>query len=356
MSDLHKKFLQRIKNHEVALGLDISPQQEAPTAPQDTHGIEAAEKAALETFPVQNTYTNGDISLKSYYKPAKSTTAPVFCCHHGAGLSGMTFCRFAQVLETCDPDAGVFVMDARGHGLSTNTTPPNYELAALVADFAAVLDRFVVDVPNSLYLVGHSLGGSVLTAYVKKHHQHNVRGLVMIDAVEETALKSLEAMPVFIRNRPPRFDSVHRAIDWHTSHIHLLNNLDSARISIPHLLRQTPQGLVWRTELADTQPFWQLWFTGLSEDFILCNPKVAKLLILSGHETLDTNLIIGQMQGKYQLIVFNNTAETGHFVQEDIPKHLALSLLDFVRRNDKPEEYMKRELGIVPKWGGQVNK
>lgn len=42
--------------------------------------------------------------------------------------------------------------------------------------------------------------------------------------------------------------------------------------------------------------------------------------MLAGTDRLDKPLTIGQMQGKYQLHVF---AETGHFVQEDIPVGLA---------------------------------
>lgn len=80
------------------------------------------------------------------------------------------------------------------------------------------------------------------------------------------------------------------------------------------------------------------------------------MLILSGHETLDTNLIVGQMQGKYQLVVFNNNPKIGHFLHEDIPSQIAITLMDFVRRNDNPEDYMKNELGFIPKWGGKINR
>ena len=30
---------------------------------------------------------------------------------------------------------------------------------------------------------------------------------------------------------------------------------------------------------------------------------------------------------------------------------VGLSLIDFIRRNDSPSDYMKNELGFVPKWG-----
>lgn len=41
--------------------------------------------------------------------------------------------------------------------------------------------------------------------------------------------------------------------------------------------------------------------------------------------------MIGQMQGKYQLVVF---PDAGHFIQEDLPGKTAGVLVDFWRRND----------------------
>lgn len=103
----------------------------------------------------------------------------------------------------------------------------------------------------------------------------------------------------------------------------VLNNPASARLSVPPLLVATdsqvvddPLAVVWRADLAATQPFWegtlpdpsaysvraQLttsqrlgWFTGLSAKFLAC--RTAKLLLLAGADRLDTALMVGQMQG-----------------------------------------------------------
>lgn len=58
----------------------------------------------------------------------------------------------------------------------------------------------------------------------------------------------------------------------------------------------------------------------------------AKLLVLAGTDRLDRELMIGQMQGKFQLEVI---PEAGHFVQEDVPARLASLVVEFYHRNDR---------------------
>jgi len=85
----------------------------------------------------------------------------------------------------------------------------------------------------------------------------------------------------------------------------------------------------WRTDLATTQLFWENWFGGLSSKFLTA--RGGKLLLLAGTDRLDKELMIGQMQGKYQLQVF---PDAGHFVQEDLPEKTAAALVEFWKRND----------------------
>ena len=60
--------------------------------------------------------------------------------------------------------------------------------------------------------------------------------------------------------------------------------------------------------------------------------KGAKMLSLAGTDRLDRELMIGQMQGKFQLVVL---PEAGHFIQEDVPEKAAELLIEFWRRNDR---------------------
>ena len=134
----------------------------------------------------------------------------------------------------------------------------------------------------------------------------------------------------------------------------------SARISVPSLLcpnerastsQEESRTFGWRTDLARTEPFWSGWFTGLSGKFLAA--KGGKLLILAGTDRLDKELMIGQMQGKYQLQVL---PEAGHFVHEDSAQKTAGVVAEFVKRNDRSGLVLPPKVGlptIVPD-GGQV--
>ena len=52
--------------------------------------------------------------------------------------------------------------------------------------------------------------------------------------------------------------------------------------------------------------------------------------------------MIGQMQGKYQLVVFN---DGGHFVHEDCDFKVAITLEEFVKRNDNKLVEIKTNWG-----------
>lgn len=56
------------------------------------------------------------------------------------------------------------------------------------------------------------------------------------------------------------------------------------------------------------------WFTGLSGKFL--SARTARLLVLAGAERLDKELMIGQMQGKFQLEVLANVGHMVHEVSE----------------------------------------
>jgi pimeloyl-ACP methyl ester carboxylesterase len=53
------------------------------------------------------------------------------------------------------------------------------------------------------------------------------------------------------------------------------------------------------------------WFDGLSEKFLAA--RAARLLVLAGTDRLDRTLMIGQMQGKFQMVV---VPDVGHMLHE----------------------------------------
>ena len=61
----------------------------------------------------------------------------------------------------------------------------------------------------------------------------------------------------------------------------------------------------------DFNPHQTDWFTSLSSLFLSC--KTARLLVLAGTERLDRELMIGHMQGKFQLEVISGV---GHMLHE----------------------------------------
>lgn len=127
-----------------------------------------------------------------------------------------------------------------------------------------------------------------------------------------------------------------------------IRNSKSACISVPSLLRPDPSiashQLTWRTDLAATQPYWEGWFAGLSRKFL--DAKGGKLLLLAGTDRLDKELMIGQMQGKYQLQVF---PEAGHFIHEDQAEKTAMTVADFYRRNDRSALVLPPKVGVTSK-------
>ena len=127
-----------------------------------------------------------------------------------------------------------------------------------------------------------------------------------------------------------------------------IRNSTSARISVPSLLHRDAVNAshrwTWRTDLAATQPYWEGWFAGLSRKFL--DAKGGKLLLLAGTDRLDKELMIGQMQGKYQLQVF---PEAGHFVHEDQAEKTAAVVVDFYRRNDRSALVLPPKVGAVSK-------
>ncbi|KAL4442685.1 hypothetical protein ABPG77_006679 [Micractinium sp. CCAP 211/92] len=86
-------------------------------------------------------------------------------------------------------------------------------------------------------------------------------------------------------------------------------------------------GWLWRTPLEQSAPFWEGWYTGLSEMFLKL--PVPKVLVLVGTDRLDRPLTIGQMQGKFQPVLL---PQAGHAVHEDEPERVADAIATFIRR------------------------
>ncbi|KAE8358901.1 Alpha/Beta hydrolase protein [Aspergillus caelatus] len=298
-----------------------------------------------ELFLVQET-DSARITHHVYLTPP-TNSGPLFVMHHGAGSSGLSFAACAEEIRKILPKAGILSIDARDHGQTSTSMETgkgkvelDLSLEALNRDLVFIVretqSKMGWESLPDILLVGHSLGGAVITDVAKKGELGSkLLAYAVLDVVEGSAMDALQSMEKYLSTRPSRFPSLASGIEWHTRS-RTIRNRTSARVSVPSLLYEETaptdpsKPWVWRTNLAETKPFWENWFIGLSKKFL--EARGGKLLLLAGTDRLDKELMIGQMQGKYQLQVF---PEAGHFVQEDQPAKTAQVLVDFYKRNDR---------------------
>lgn len=127
-----------------------------------------------------------------------------------------------------------------------------------------------------------------------------VKGIVVIDVVEGTAMAALPHMRALLDKRRRQFESVEAAVRY-VVRAGQVRNVESARLSVPReVVYEARRGVwVWRTRLEESAAHWKGWFHGLSQLFLAV--PAAKLLVLAGVDRLDKDLMIAQMQGKFQV-------------------------------------------------------
>lgn len=330
------------------------------------HGV--ARGRSLEQIP-WTTYFERELHLSSHSNPAITYHAyltspvgkgPLFVMHHGAGSSGLSFAVTGAEIRAKLPSAGILSVDCRGHG--STVAPEDAELDLRLETLSSDLFDTIQLTKEQMrwqelppiILVGHSLGGAVVTDLAKSFKLGAaLLGFAVLDVVEGSAMDALQSMQTYLSTRPRGFVSLATGIDWHLRS-RTIRNASSARTSVPPLLVfdeeiDSSRPWRWRTNLGATQPFWEDWFVGLSRKFL--DSKGGKLLLLAGTDRLDTELTIGQMQGKYALQVF---PEAGHFIHEDLPEKTALTLVDFYRRNDRSALVLPPKVSDLLKQGKPV--
>lgn len=241
---------------------------------------------------------------------------PLFVMHHGAGSSGLSFAVVGSEIRKRLPSTGILSLDARGHGstVTSGDAPLDYSLETLRTDLFSVIQQTQAQMGwkelPPIVLVGHSLGGAVVTDLARSAALgSSLLGYTVLDVVEGSAMDALQSMTTYLSTRPTGFASVQAGIDWHIRSRTIRNSL-SARTSVPALLNLDEAAggsrpWKWRTDLATTEPFWSDWFVGLSKKFLAA--KGGKMLILAGTDRLDKELTIGQMQGKQTLLLLRET-------------------------------------------------
>lgn len=176
------------------------------------------------------------------------------------------------------------------------------------------------------------MGGSVVVQACPRLQElkYRVAGVSVLDVVEGSALEALPHMLSLLNARPDGFDSIEEAVEWQyvffssppnalslyffSVNHNTIMNVNSARVSIPAIFRRDENAFPpyqWRTPLRSTAPYWKSWFEGLSKKFLAA--RTARVLILAGTDRLDKELMIGQMQGKFQQVVVPGV---GHMLHE----------------------------------------
>lgn len=335
-----------------------SPVKQLFARPGGTRGLQDRALNSLQwtSFFDQELYLQrrvNDLDIVHHvYLTSPTNSGPLFVMHHGAGSSGLSFANCAAEIRKILPNAGILSADARDHGSTSvkrasedgeadpETARLDLSLDTLNQDLLFVIRETQAkmgwETLPDIVLVGHSLGGAVITDVAKKGELGGkLLAYAVLDVVEGSAMDALQSMETYLSTRPSRFPSLPSGIEWHTRS-RTIRNRTSARVSVPSLLyhedvpKDPSKPWVWRTNLAETKPFWEGWFVGLSRKFL--EARGGKLLLLAGTDRLDKELMIGQMQGKYQLQVF---PDAGHFIQEDQPARTAQILVDFYKRNDR---------------------
>ena len=282
---------------------------------------------------------------------------PNVICLHGAGHSGLSFAPLALV----NKNYRIISFDFRGHGFNTQTPHNDLSEKTLINDTLEVLNHIHEKYPDeNLIILGHSMGGSIATktccSILKEEEKYKelykkIQGLIVIDVVEGTAMDALPYMENIVNSRPERFNSIQKGIEYMYKS-GTIKNIESARISVPPLLKEevNSKGVktyVFKTNLMESKPFWNEWFIGLTKAFLSCN--IPKTLMLAGIERMDKDLTIAQMQGKYKLSILRGV---GHIIHEDKPDEVMKVIKDFITtfRITAKEEEMKP---IIGKLGNQ---
>ena len=93
-------------------------------------------------------------------------------------------------------------------------------LERLADDLEAVIDLLRKEESGweqmpGIVLVGHSLGGAVVTEVaVRGKFGRKVLGFAVLDVVEGSAVEALKSMNKYLAARPQRFDSLEEGIEW----------------------------------------------------------------------------------------------------------------------------------------------
>ena len=262
----------------------------------------------------------GDFNL---YSTKSDQTDFVMLCIHGAGHSGLSFSLFAQAIRD---RVACFAPDLKCHGETPGDPAKDLSLDNLTQDVVAIA-KAVKPEGSRLLLLGHSLGGSVVT---RAAYELKPAGVFVLDTIEGIALAAMPGMRHIVTSRPQKFKTAKEAIRYIATSGEMANQ-KSAEVSAQGRVHLKDGEYVWITDLLPSEKEWTGWFKGFADAFI--KAPGYKILILPNIDRLDTPFTIGHMSGKFQLEIVHGT---NHCMHEDRPQDIVTIIKNFLERMTAP--------------------
>ena len=154
-------------------------------------------------------------------------------------------------------------------------------------------------------------------------------------------------MPGIIQDIPKSFKDLKIALKWTLSSSHSHHNSQAASNQILGIENSLKSQLKlnnetgfyeWITDLSLMKSFWDSWFKGLTKNFLKF--PGSRLLILADTDYMDKEMIVAQMQGKFQLSIIR---ESGHAIQEDKPEELAEIVIGMIQKHLKLSQILRNK-------------
>ncbi|KAF9108193.1 hypothetical protein BGX29_002717 [Mortierella sp. GBA35] len=292
----------------------------------------------LELDPTNLVFTTYDLN-------AGRKDLPVLVLVHGAGHCARSFAVTARELcRRVRKSTRILCPDLRGHGETTSDDQTNLDVDRLAQDLENLLKTLYGNTGSGpeITLVGHSMGGSIVTQVAYRNQVRNLVSISILDMLEVNLEPAMIGIRRWCEARPPICKTMTEAIQWgiESGTVH---NVESARVSFPGMVIHRPNtdagatpGFIWRTDLLASEQHWSSWFKDQNKK--LLSPTIAalpKLLVLAGVSRLDAELTEALVQEKFEFVAFENA---GHAVQEDDPVGLTGALIAFWEKNSQAKQ------------------
>lgn len=157
-------------------------------------------------------------------------------------------------------------------------------------------------------------------------------------------------MPGIIQDIPKSFKDFKFALKWTLSSSHSHHNAQAASKQIEGIEQSLKSQLKfnnetgnyeWISDLSLMKSFWDSWFKGLTNNFLKF--PGSRLLILADTDYMDKEMIVAQMQGKFQLAIVRGS---GHAIQEDKPEELAENVDGMIQKHLKLSKILHKSTSM----------